>query len=162
ANGQPAKLCATSLLASTAFAAVPCRPSSTESRRPHRLDRVEGDLCPAQVVVAHRPAAVAGAAEGEDHAGAPGGYGACGGARGDERCSRRGLHRRPESSTSISWNGTPYVYGWVIRLKEMSMLPAFATTASAWRSTASSSSASTTAVSASPPALRVSSATCAS
>ena len=33
----------------------------------HRLDRVERDLRPSEEVVAHRGAAVAGAAEGQDH-----------------------------------------------------------------------------------------------
>jgi hypothetical protein len=67
-----------------------------------------------------------------------------------------------KSSTDISASGVPCLWGCVIALKEMSIPPASAATASACRSTASSSRASTCAVCAVAPAERISSATCSS
>ena len=64
-----------------------------------------------------------------------------------------------KSASSISTNGFPWADGCEIALKEMSMPPATAATASACSSTARASSASTTAVSAAPPAARMSPAT---
>jgi hypothetical protein len=63
---------------------------------PDRLDRVEGNLRPSQVVVAHRTAALAGPTEGEDHAGAPGDHVARGRPRRQERRPRGDLHGRHE------------------------------------------------------------------
>src|ERR687896_1931593 len=63
---------------------------------PHRLDRVEGDLGPAQVVVAARGAPVAGATEGQDYARAPGDHVPRGRPGGQESRACGGLHRRHE------------------------------------------------------------------
>src|SRR5687767_1839623 len=52
--------------------ADPVRSQLDGELAPDRLDRVEGDLRPAEVVVAQRRAAVARPAEGEDYARAPG------------------------------------------------------------------------------------------
>jgi hypothetical protein len=64
-----------------------------------------------------------------------------------------------KSSTCISASGVPWVWGCVIRLKEMSIPPASAATASACLSTACSSRASISAIWAAPPVARIASAT---
>jgi hypothetical protein len=126
---------------------------------PDCLDRVEGDLRPAEVVVARRTAAVAGAAEGEDHARAPLDHVAHGRPGGDKGAARRGLQRRHEVVDAHLGERD------LVRVRVGDQVDrdvdasSFAATACACRSTASSSSASTTAVSTRPPDARMSSAT---
>ena len=69
---------------------------------------------------------------------------------------------RARSSTRMSSRGWPCTSPRVIRLKETSIEPADAATASAWATTASSSTASRTATSAVPPAAAMSPATASS
>jgi hypothetical protein len=66
---------------------------------------------------------------------------------------------RSRSSVVMSTSGVRCTSPREIRLKDTSMLPAWAATASTWASTARSSVASSTATSADPPAARMSAAT---
>jgi hypothetical protein len=66
---------------------------------------------------------------------------------------------RAKSSSGISSSGRPWTSPWPMALKDTSMPPVSAATASAWASTARSSSASTRAVWTAPPEPAISAAT---
>src|SRR5215210_5436895 len=120
------------------------------------LHRVECDLESSQVVVRHR---IPVAAEKENHPRSLRDHVPCCCPGGQELCPHGGHDRPSKSSRGISASGVPWTSLTEMRLKETSIPPALAATASACWSTACSSRASTCAASAPPPVERISWAT---